>query len=489
MKRTFLLLLFGCMFFVPSHLMANLSTDSVGYERQDSEHIKEIMTAWDDQEGPWLYESMAAIVMKDAHPMRPATVSSTTFELIQKMDDGRVERIERVAETQLENERNTAGDNRDSYFWEEWLRLLRSADCEMSNSSSNGDPHLKSYDGEKFDFQTAGDYLLSSNKDESFLIQAQQVRHNENISVNGAAFLNVNGDSVEIFAQNKPVWMEDKSILINGRVIENENADIILKNGGVIRYQKGRHVVSWPTGEQLQFSERSFQNSKLLDLFIFVPGCNDFYDGLLGNNNGERTDDVVARDAETGEETTRADLKLSFDEIFGKDRRNANNRDRQIADLNFISRDFGNQFALDSTNSRFSNPMTDLSDEIRFPKENLTLADMEDDDLEEAINVAREAGVEDEDLFAAVYDYGFVGLEPIVDRPDYIKPEVREEHDAPQTNKENNQRRDENGKLIDQIRIGTGVFNGGTIRNVPRTQPRPTNRGGGNTGGGNRNNR
>ena len=210
MKRTLLLLLFGCMFTIPSQLMANASPDSIGFERLDSDHIKEIMTAWDDEEGPWLYESMAAIVMKESHPIRPATVSNTTFELIQKMDDGRVERVERAAETQLENERNASGDDRDTYYWEEWLRLLRSADCEMSSSSSNGDPHMKSYDGEKFDFQTAGDYLLTSSDDENFMIQTQQVRHNDNISVNGAAFLNVNGDAVEIFAQNKPEDMGSK---------------------------------------------------------------------------------------------------------------------------------------------------------------------------------------------------------------------------------------------------------------------------------------
>ncbi len=476
------------LFVFSNQLMAKIITDPIQYERQDSEHIKEIMTAWHAKEGPWLYESMSSIVMNAEHPMRPNSVSSTTFELIQKMDDSRVERIERVAESQLENERNSSGNDRGEYYWEEWLRLLRSANCEMSQSSSNGDPHMKTYDGEKFDFQTAGDYLLTSSIDGNFIIQTQQVRHNENISVNGATFLYVNGDSVEIFAQNKPIGMDSKSMLINGRTIENEKADIILPRGGIIRYQKGRHVISWPTGEQVQVSQRSFQKSSLLDLFIFVPGCNDFYDGLLGNNNGERKDDVVVRDPESGSETTRADIELTFDEIFGESRKNANNRDRQIADLNFISRDFGNQYALDSSNSRFTNPMTDIPEDVRFPKANLTLADMEDNKIKEAIKVAREAGVKDEDLFAAVYDYGFVGLKPIQDRPDYIMPELRVEHDVPQ-NDEINQRRDNDGRLIDQIRIGTGVINGGTIRTIPRTQPRPTNRGGVNTRGGNRNNR
>merc|ERR1712065_90484 len=97
--------------------------DSIEYERQDSDHIKEIMTAWDEDGGEWLYESMASIVMNDAQPMRQASVNNTTFELLQKMDDGRVDRIERVANTNLENERNSSPEDQSTYYWEEWMRL------------------------------------------------------------------------------------------------------------------------------------------------------------------------------------------------------------------------------------------------------------------------------------------------------------------------------------------------------------------------------
>lgn len=479
MKRILLLQFLVGLMIVPMSALA-IVPDSIDYDRQDSKHIKEIMTAWHQDEGGWLYESMAAIVMNTKHPIRPASVNNTTVELLQQMDDGRVDRIARVAETALENERNTTPD-RENYYWDVWLRLLRSADCAMSQSSSNGDPHMTSYDGEKYDFQTAGDYLLTANENQTFMIQTQQVRHNDKISVNGAAFVNVNGDEIEIFAQNKPVDLGSRTMLINGQTVENEKADILLENGGIIRFQNGRHVIRWPTGEQMHFSQRSFQESRLLDIFVHVPGCNDTYRGLLGNNNGEREDDVAARDLETGEVVLRAEIDQSFDAIFGEGRRDKGNRDHQVADLEFISRAFGNQFALDSTNSRFTYPMTDLPDEVRFPSEHLTLADMEDDKVNEAIDKARKAGVAEEDLFAAVYDYGFVGLEPLTDLPEPILPEVREENDEPVLdNKEENRRRDNDGNFIETIRLGTGVIHGGTIRTTPRNQPRPTREG--NTG-------
>jgi hypothetical protein len=484
LMRNFYMLLFSILTCSSFNAMTNNFNDSEPYERQDSEHIKEIMTSWSELEGEWLYESMAALVMNTEQPIRPARVSSTTFELLQKMDDYRVQRIERVAQTELANERNAARSISDSYYWSKWIALLRSADCDMNRGRSNGDPHFLSFDGESYDFQTAGDYLLTSSINQNFLIQTQQVRHNENISVNGAVFMNVYGDKVEIYGQNKPEGMGENAILINGVTLENENADIFLRNGGVIRKQNKRWVISWPTGEQLHVSQRSFSDNAILDLTVFVPSCNDSYIGLLGNNNGSRNDDLDARDPETNERLSRADFLLTYDQIYGNQRSDDNVRSQQKDDLNYISRTFGDQYMLDSMTSLFTNPLVGISDEIRYPSTHLTLADAEDDEIDEAIAVAREAGVREEDIFAAVYDYTFVGLLPIVEQPTYVRPEVRQESENPKLDKNKNpERRDNDGNIIPQVRFGIGVINGVPIPNRPRTQPRPTNNsGGGRTG-------
>ena len=482
--RNIYILLFSILTFYSSDMLAFSQDDSIPYERQDSEHIKEIMTSWSDQEGEWLYESMAALVMKTQQPIRPERVSSTTVELLQKMDDYRVQRIERVAQTALENERNASGNISANYYWSKWIALLRSADCDMNQGRSNGDPHFSSFDGESYDFQTAGDYLLTSSINQDFLIQTQQVRHNENISVNGAVLMNVYGDKVEIYGQNKPEGMGDHSILINGVILENENADIFLRNGGGMSKQNERWVISWPTGEQLHVSQRSFSDNAILDLTVFVPECNDSYIGLLGNNNGNRQDDLDARDTETNERLSRTDFLLTNEQIFGDQRKDQSVRTRQKEDLNYISRTFGDQYMLDSTTSLFTNPLVGISDEVRYPSTHLTLADAEDEEINEAITVAREAGVSEEYLFAAVYDYAFVGLLPIVQQPIYVRPEVKEENENPKLDQnKNQQRRDNDGNIIPQVRFGVGVINSIPIPNRTRTQPRPTNnREGGRTG-------
>jgi hypothetical protein len=259
---------------------------------------------------------------------------------------------------------------------------------------------------------------------------------------------------------------------INGMTIENERSEVILEHGGVIRHQNGRNVVNWPTGEQLHFSVREFQNSALLDLTVFVPSCRSEYTGLLGNNNGERGDDTAVRD-ENGDITSSAgDIDRTFDALFGKDRNNQNNRNEQQARLNYLSRDFGNQFMLDAETSRFSNPMIDLTDEERYPTENLTLAEMTDEEVEEALDKCRKSGVPEEDLFECAFDYGYVGLEPLI-YPEYIVQDVITENAEPQIKKENNNNNNNDRNVAPSIRIGTGVFR---PIGTPRTTPKPPNR-------------
>src|SRR5690554_7667887 len=66
--------------------------------------------------------------------------------------------------------------------------------------------------------------------------------------------------------------------------------------------------------------------------------------------------------------------------------------------------------------------MTDIPDSVHYPTKLLTLAQLEDDQVEEGLRKAREAGVAEEDLYGAVYDYGHLGLEPIAYNDEYKAP-------------------------------------------------------------------
>lgn len=446
----------------------------VPYQKQQNDHIKEIFEAWNEDKGEWLYNSMAAIVMVEDYPEREGGASKTTYEYLSEFSDHRKNRILNAAEVALEEEMENA-KNQDAYFWERWMELVNSTSCEASQGRSNGDPHMTTFDGERYDFQTAGEYLLSESLFNNFFIQTRQVRHNETISVNAAMAVNVNGDYVTAYAQDFPDDRTDKMIRVNGEVLEHDEDPVYLPEGGIIRKVRGRHVVFSPTGEQVHFKTRSFQGSKLLDIDIFIPSCTETESqtGLLGNADGNRDTDLVVREPKDDNDRRVADVNRDFENIFGQGRNNQKQRDSEVARLEFLSRDFGDQFIVDEEYSIFEEPMGEIPDYERYPTKHLTLSDLDDEEIEKGVNECRNAGVAEEDLMECVFDYGYVGLEP--DLPaTYDEPEDKREVGLPQkeenavqgTNNQNNR----NARRATSIGIGTMIFRGGNNRGTRATR-------------------
>src|SRR5690554_8012491 len=85
--------------------------------------------------------------------------------------------------------------------------------------------------------------------------------------------MNINGDLVEFRSADKKEG--ERMIHINGEEIQNEQSDLVLAQGGVINYKKGRHIVKWPTGEQMIISQRKFKQNTLFDLQVNVPSYRD----------------------------------------------------------------------------------------------------------------------------------------------------------------------------------------------------------------------
>src|SRR5690554_27634 len=455
-------------------MWANVQSETVPFERKDSDHIKEIMIAWDSNKGEYLYESVSALIMKQQQPERPQGLNQTSFELLKMMDEQRIDRIDRIAATELENERKSSKGDR--YYWEEWRAYIQSTKCNMSSGKSSGDPHMTTFDGENYDFQNAGDYLLTASEDNSFYVQTQQYRIKSNVALNGGVIMNINGDILEFRSVEKNG--DEKMIHVNGEEIQTENTDLALPQGGIVKYERGKHMVKWPTGEQMSVSKRTFQKKWLFDLLVYVPSCNDNYYGLLGNNDNVRND-LVAYDPETGDEITNERQANSNDDLFGANRRAPEVMSRLESELYFITRKFGAVHQLDSTTSLFPNRMTELPDSVRYPKELLTLAQLEDEQVEEGLRKAREAGVSEDDLFGAVYDYGHIGLEPVAYNDDFTQPERSTKYKEPELNKDGDGlKTDENNKTNQQIKIRPAIFIGTGVRvtpprNRPTTSPRP----------------
>src|SRR5690554_3927787 len=244
-------------------LMGSVYAQNVAFKRQDSDHIKDIFKAWNEKSGDYLYESMASLIMKKNQPERPEGVYKTPFELLQTMHLDRVKRLQRIAKVELEKEIAATNGKRATYYWQEWMNYLETTTCGVSEGSSTGEPHMLTFDGERYDFQNAGDYLLSASEDESFVIQTQLFRRNTSSSwsLNGGVVVNVNGDVVEFRGTEMPI---DGEVYVNNKLITKRNFTINLANGGTLRLNqppkesKNRHlrgdrfVVNWPTGEKMR---------------------------------------------------------------------------------------------------------------------------------------------------------------------------------------------------------------------------------------------
>lgn len=451
------------------------------FKKQHSDHVKEIFEAWNADKGSWLYESIGALVMQEQIPERITNLKRTPFELVSEMSDNRKNRILNAADVALEEERSQS--DADQYFWEEYIRFIRSTECEVRQGRSNGDPHISTYDGAKYDFQTAGEYVLTRSTVNDFTVQTRQVRHTDKISVNGAAVVNVNGDRVSIYAQDFPDEFTDVPVRVNGMVLDEKFETYLLDNGGVIRFENNRYVIHAPTGEQVHSRTRTFQGSALLDLDIFVPACEETMEGLLGNADGNPDTDLVVRESsDDGETALDFPVDRTYDAVFGTGRHEKGQRNAEVARLNFLSRDFGNQFIVDTTSSLFEVPIGILPEALRFPAENLTLSELDDEELEKALAVCRDAGVAEDDLMECVFDYGYIGLNPELPAI-YIAPNEPRELGLPEKNvKKTN---DDKEQRNSTIRRGIGIGTGGGVVTQPRrnttTRPTRTNTGKGGT--------
>ncbi len=455
----------------------NVQPNTVQFKRQDSDHIKQIFEAWNKDKGDYLYESMAALTMHQQQPERPNGVNKTPFELLQSMDEQRIDRLDRIATQELENEKKSKRGNRDSYYWEEWRTLLRNSKCDMNRASSGGDPHNKTFDGEKYDFQNAGDYLLSASKDNTFMVQVQQYRLDESISLIGGVSMNINGDILEFKSVEQA--NEKRTISINGEEVQNEKTDLVLPQGGIVNYKNKKYVVKWPTGEQMQVSTRKFKGKELYDLYIFVPECKQGYDGLLGNNDGIKND-LIRNPSDIDHAIVPDRTNHDQEELFGEKRHAPEVIDRTRKTAFYIAHDFGDTYQLNSKTSLFTNQMTDIPDEIRYPSKPLNLSGLTDDQIQEGLKRAKKAGVPKDELYGAVYDYGYVGLEPVAYKDEYEKPNRSEKYNEPKLDKEGErlknaqeQPRTQPVRVYPRVFMGTGVYYPNRYRNPRTSRPHP----------------
>ena len=169
--------------------------------------------------------------------------------------------------------------------------------------NSNGDVHIRTPDGLAYDFQGAGEFLLMASSDGSVVVQSRQEpwRGSDRVTINTATAMNVAGDRVGVYLARSP------QLYINGTPTPFNGERIDLPNGGAVLDADPGFLIRWPSG----FLASARPRRSFMDIGVAKPeGSTLAYAGLLGNMNGNPSDDIFTR---SGMQMTRP---IEFDDLY-----------------------------------------------------------------------------------------------------------------------------------------------------------------------------
>jgi hypothetical protein len=165
------------------------------------------------------------------------------------------------------------------------------------SGSSNGDPYLSTFDGAGYGFQLAGEFTLAKSTTDDLEIQARQVPYRlvlgsqwgDSLAMNTAFAMRVGGAVVEVDKGTPLVLYIDHQ-----RRHAQAGQVIGLSGGGSVRYSSQQVKVTWPDGTHATVLSIGSEGVNI-DVAA-SPSRAGKLTGLLGNDNGKRTDDFVGRD-------------------------------------------------------------------------------------------------------------------------------------------------------------------------------------------------
>lgn len=412
-------------FILFSFLVANLTVFSQSNYRQE---IKSELMAWDSVRGEWLANSFDAMSKNQPIPNRTFPENLTPTEMYALVPPERQTEITRIA-TKIPADA-TPNNNREAAETGQTINrvpvgernprqtqstssryqyFVTRPNCELVSGRSYGDPHIKTFDGDSYSFQTVGEYVMSRSPNGMFEVQARQKPSGDKISLNTAVAMNVYGDRVGVYADDIPDNQFGTPLRVNGLPVYLQNEVYFLPHGGTIENDGKVYVITWPTGEKVRTEFSSWSNSKFMHVSVYVYSCEGNYFGLLGNANGRSSDDFNV-------DNNRSELANStlFDP-FG--RRVFNNQTAAVEkqQLAYIAKVYGRQFLVSDQTSLFDYEFGKSSWSFydpSFPREHLTLNDIAQNDRDRARRTCEERGILAEDMAGCVMDLAHANIEP-----------------------------------------------------------------------------
>ena len=266
-------------------------------------------------------------------------------------------------------------------------------------ASSDGDPHIRTFDRLGYDFQAAGEFVLvsSSQNDLTMHVRQEPFGTSKTVSVNTALSANVAGDRVGIYV------LQGNKLVVNGNPTNITTSPFNLPNGGKIYKSGDIYTVFWPDNSCLWIKLHSTWAN------IRVALNNQHKDkitGLLGNYNSNVNDDLISRD---GSLQLNLNPRPSFEQFY---------------------KQFGESWRISQAESLFdyedaedTNTFTDRN----FPEKIVTSNDLSNDARQKAKQICEAASITDSILLeACILDVGLTGDSEFTDGHNNVIPPSEE---------------------------------------------------------------
>ncbi len=357
------------------------------------------LTNWDAVRGKWLASSMKAMSINQPIPDRTFPEDFSPAEMIQMVPTGTMNNIRTISQNQSQNSRDLLARER----WTKIYNYSNRPNCQLVMGRTYGDPHLKSYDGATYSFQTVGEFVLSSANNGQFEVQVRQEPQRDDFSLNTAVAMRVGGDRLGIYTRGP----NNSPVMLNGMPLVLGERSYFLPSGGTVIRSGRNYLVTWPTGEKVSVDMRSSGGMSFMNVSVQIFPCSSTsFTGLMGNANGLRKDDFDT------------DRTIGMGSVFAGGTMNDQFEKERVA---FLAKDFANAHRITSFNSLFDYSFGESTlsyTDYSYPRVHRTINDIPNDRRTNARNICAASGLRGTDLDACIYDQAFLNIEPI--RPPVI---------------------------------------------------------------------
>ncbi|MBD2485494.1 VWD domain-containing protein [Planktothrix sp. FACHB-1365] len=282
---------------------------------------------------------------------------------------------------------------------------------------SHGDPHLTTLDGQKYDYQAVGEFVLTRTKNRQFEIQVRQApfKNINTAAINAAVAMKVGDARVGIYATGFPDDQTKIPLRIDGKPVELKGTQNLAGGGSITQNGGTSWTVQWPTGEVANFEIADPGGSPMIDLSTGVTENDQGQlEGLLGNFNGNPSDDFMTRDGRIIPQNQEAmDTARSVLSSFNINRWIPIPIDPLTeAFLDTIHSQFGNSWRISQTESLFDyapGKNTGTFTNPAFPNGFVILRMLAPDAVAKAEEACRKAEVPSDRLEGCLFDVAVTG--------------------------------------------------------------------------------